>query len=115
MSIPYWMLFAMFIGHALADYPLQGDWLSKAKNPSINLIKGETIWPLAMASHCSIHAGMVWVITGSAMLAVCEFCCHFIIDYMKCEDLIGYNTDQMLHLLCKVMWFLTIIFFGALI
>ena len=22
---------ALFAGHALADYPLQGDWLSKAK------------------------------------------------------------------------------------
>lgn len=26
--------------HALADYPLQGDWLSKAKNHRLNLVPG---------------------------------------------------------------------------
>ena len=37
MEALVWML----IGHAVADYPLQGDWLSKAKNPTLALVPGE--------------------------------------------------------------------------
>lgn len=95
----------MLIGHAIADYPLQGDWLSKAKNHRLDLVPDETIWPLALASHAAIHAGMVALVTGSWVLALCEFVAHLWIDWGKCEGIIGYNTDQILHILCKLLWF----------
>ena len=94
----------MFIGHAVADYPLQGDWLSKAKNPTLVLVPGESIWQLALLSHASIHAGAVWLITGSWWLASAEFVAHTAIDYGKMRGHYGYNFDQMLHYLCKVLW-----------
>jgi hypothetical protein len=97
-------LFWMLIGHAVADYPLQGDWLSKAKNPTLTLVPGETIWPMALLSHAAIHAGAVKFATGSWALAACEFVAHTLIDYSKCRGLIGYNQDQVAHVICKVCW-----------
>ncbi|MBY0298993.1 MAG: DUF3307 domain-containing protein [Methylobacterium sp.] len=95
----------MLIGHALADYPLQGDWLSKAKNPALGLIPGEAIWPGALACHAAIHAGAVRLATGSWILAGCEFVAHGLIDYAKCTGRLSYNQDQLLHVACKLIWF----------
>lgn len=90
--------------HALADYPLQGDWLSKAKNHKLKLVDGETIWPLALMSHALIHAAGVWIVTKSPTLAVAEFICHAAIDYAKCDGRLSYNADQALHIACKALW-----------
>ncbi|WKA31626.1 DUF3307 domain-containing protein [Bradyrhizobium roseum] len=97
-------LFLLVAAHALCDYPLQGDWLSKAKNPTLDLVAGEMIWPLALLSHATIHAAAVLFITGSPWLAACEFFTHALIDYEKCRGLLTYNGDQILHLLCKALW-----------
>jgi hypothetical protein len=94
----------MLIGHAVADYPLQGDWLSKAKNPTLQLVPGETIWPLALLSHAAIHAGAVKLATGSWALAMAEFAAHAVIDYGKCRGVISYNQDQAAHFACKFSW-----------
>lgn len=100
MDALLWML----IGHAVADYPLQGDWLSKAKNPALHLVSGQTIWPLALLSHAAIHAGAVKLATGSWALAACEFVAHALIDFWKCRGGLTYNGDQILHVLCKFFW-----------
>jgi hypothetical protein len=102
-------LFLMLAGHALADYPLQGDWLAKAKNHKLDLVPGESIWYLALWSHALIHALAVFLATGSPMLAFFEQVAHMVIDYAKCDGRIGYNTDQGLHIACKVVWFVLLI------
>jgi hypothetical protein len=94
----------LFIGHALADYPLQGAWLAKAKNPSMTLPGGERIWVMAMLSHTAIHAGAVRLVTGSWLLAGLEFVAHTWIDYLKCRVWISYNQDQLAHVFCKIVW-----------
>ncbi|GJD59295.1 DUF3307 domain-containing protein [Methylobacterium dankookense] len=104
----------MLVGHALADYPLQGDWLSKAKNHTLSLIPGEAIWPGALASHAAIHAGAVKLSTGSWVLAGCEFIAHAIIDRTKCSGRLSYNVDQGLHVICKLAWFGALSLFGPL-
>jgi hypothetical protein len=98
------ILFWLLVGHALADYPLQGDWLSKAKNPTFDLVPGATIWPLALLFHALIHAGAVALVTGSMALAICELVAHAAIDYWKCRGGLTYNADQVAHVLCKVVW-----------
>ena len=104
---PAWeALIWMLIGHALADYPLQGDWLAKAKNPTLEPVPGESIWFLALLSHSAIHAGFVAVATGSWQLASFELVAHFFIDLAKCFKKISYNHDQVLHIWCKVLMFL---------
>ncbi len=95
----FWLLF----GHALADYPLQGDFLSGMKRRA-NKIAGESMWAWGLAMHGTIHAGFVFAFTGSPLLAAFEFCSHIAIDFAKCEGKISFKTDQALHVLCKIIW-----------
>ena len=95
-------LFALLIGHALADYPLQGEFLAKAKNHKIPITG--VPWYQALGAHALIHAGVVWTITGFWWLGIVEFFAHSFIDYMKCDGKIGFNLDQSLHLICKVVY-----------
>ena len=101
----YFQTFGILLAcHALADYPLQGDWLAKAKNHRLEIVPGERIWPLALASHAAIHALFVGAVTGSMTLAIIEFFAHAVIDWMKCDGAFGYNADQAAHIACKVIY-----------
>lgn len=98
------MLFWLLFGHAIADYPLQGDFLARAKNRYLP-IPGVP-WYQAMLAHTIIHAGVVVMITGQPALGAAEFAAHFVIDDLKCSGKIGFNWDQALHVVCKVVWVL---------
>lgn len=112
------LFFALVIGHAFADFPLQGDFLSRGKNRHIKppqLADGKKspkdLWVYLMTAHCLIHAGFVLVITGVVILSVAELVLHFTIDLLKCEGKTSFALDQWLHVLCKagyvvVLWFL---------
>ncbi|MBK1829113.1 DUF3307 domain-containing protein [Verrucomicrobiaceae bacterium R5-34] len=101
---------ALAIGHVLADFPLQGPFIADAKNRHADLSKyfgNDTpsgVWIHALTGHALIHAGAVWLITGSAVLGVIELVLHWIIDYLKCERWIGFNADQILHYVCKLIY-----------
>ncbi len=99
--------FALCIGHALADFPLQGEYLATAKNRHLlarlqDPARPVSIWVSCMLAHCLIQAGFVWIITGSSLFALVELILHWIIDVAKCGGRTSFNQDQMLHLLCKV-------------
>ena len=81
----------LLAGHALCDYPLQGDFLSKAKNVSAP-IPGVPWWQ-AMWAHAAIHAGMVFLVLDLWPLALLEFAIHFVTDYAKCRGRLDYNED----------------------
>ncbi len=96
----------LIVGHAIADYPLQGDFLAKAKN-RFAPIPGVP-WYQALGAHSIIHGGFVLAITGSLTLGIAETAVHFLIDDAKCAGRISYNTDQFLHVACKVTWALVL-------
>ncbi len=100
------MFALMIVGHAIADYPLQGDFLSKAKNRFAPL--AGVPWYQALGAHSIIHGGFVFAITGSLALGVAETAVHFLIDDTKCRGRISYNTDQFLHIACKAVWALAV-------
>lgn len=105
MNLPLPQLFAaLIIGHAIADYPLQGDFLAKAKNHK-DPIPGIDWW-IALTMHCLMHGGMVWAITGEFWLGVSEFAVHWYIDWLKCEGATSFKQDQAAHVACKVFWVL---------
>lgn len=106
-------LFLLLVAHALADYPLQGDFLSKAKNEKAP-IPGVPWWQ-AMTAHCLIHAGAVYLITGSMILAGLEFIVHFLTDRAKCFGWIGFNDDQAIHVACKVLWAVVVVHYSTTI
>ena len=95
-------LILLTVAHFLADYPLQGDFLARAKNRTAP-IPGLPWWQ-ALVAHSAIHAGAVLLVLGLPWLALAEFVAHAAIDDSKCAGRISYNTDQFLHLLCKAIW-----------
>lgn len=92
----------LIFAHALADYPLQGDFLSKSKDHTAP-IPGVP-WYQALAAHSAIHAGFVGIITGSLWIGVAEFVAHCLTDYAKCSGRLSFNQDQAIHILCKIVW-----------
>ena len=102
------VLFCLFGWHFLADFPLQGDFLSKAKNHN-TAIPGVPWW-YALLAHSAIHGFGVMLITGSILLGLIETALHFGIDYFKCEGKTNFVGDQCLHFLCKIfIWFLYLV------
>lgn len=102
------LLFALLIGHALADYPLQGEYLALHKNrhfrPSGPQQQPKGLWIHCLLAHCLIHAGFVWMVTGRVVFAAAELVFHFLLDAAKCERKISFHTDQCLHAACKVLY-----------
>lgn len=92
----------LIVAHCLCDYPLQGDFLSKAKNHKAP-IPGAPFYQ-ALIAHSIIQGGAVWLITGKLWLGAMEATAHAIIDYLKCDGRISFNQDQALHIGCKAIW-----------
>mgnify|MGYP002402504291 CR=1 FL=1 len=92
----------LLAGHFVADYPLQGEFLAKAKNRK-NPLPG-TPWYQGLMAHSAIHGGIVGVVTGSMWLGLAEFVLHCVIDDAKCSGKISFDMDQALHFACKALW-----------
>lgn len=115
------LIILLLLWHALADFPLQGDFIARFKAPAIywperapapNGDYGwvpNAIWPWCMSAHCMIHAGGVFFITMSWQCAVFEFATHWVIDWTKCHGRISFNTDQVLHLIGKLVIILSLV------
>lgn len=99
---PLALFFAFAIVHALADYPLQGDYLAREKQR--RQAASSRDWLIALTAHALIHAGGVWIVSGSVLLGSAELVIHWLIDLGKGEGRYGYVVDQLLHLSCKVLY-----------
>ena len=102
------LLFWLVVVHAVADYPLQGDFLAKGKNHR-DSIPGVPWW-ICLAAHATIHAGGVALVTGSLLMGGFEFVMHCMIDYSKCDRRFDFTTDQCLHILTKVVIAIIVVF-----
>lgn len=99
--------FKLLIGHAVADFWAQSAEMRAGKGwtSDIRSDPGQVkVWPYALTAHALIHAGTVWVVTGSAALALAEFICHWLIDYGKCSHWYNTHADQGMHVGCKIVW-----------
>lgn len=107
-------LLLLYAAHGLADYPLQGEFMSQAKNRHSKmeeLMPGH--WPFVLSSHAAIHGAFVGLITGVWWLGVAEFVVHWITDFAKCEKWIGIKTDQAIHILSKILWVVILYLLGS--
>lgn len=102
----------MVVGHFVADYPLQGEFLARAKSRRDG-IPGVP-WYQALGAHAAIHGGAVGIVTGSVTLGVAEAFVHAFIDDRKCMGRLTYDQDQALHLACKAAWFAALAATGGL-
>lgn len=104
----------LFVGaHFLCDFPLQGQFLSDAKNPT-NEAVGKKLWKIALPAHAWIQGLAVYLITGSIVLFVVEFLSHTYIDYVRCKGGFTFGQDQAVHLILKVIYALIIIRYPAI-
>ncbi len=106
-SGPFALFFAFAIMHALADFPLQGEYLARMKVRDQTTILPE--WIIALTAHSLIQAGGVWLVSGSAILGATELGLHWLIDLGKGEGKFGYVTDQWLHLACKLAYVIVMV------
>lgn len=106
-SGPFALFFAFVIAHALADFPLQGDYLARMKRRA--LANNLSEWIIALTAHSLVQAGGVWIVSGSALLGATELCLHWLIDLGKGEEKFGYVTDQWLHLACKLGYVIVLV------
>ena len=97
--------FLLLVGHAICDYPLQGDAVAINKNRNAKTeLQKHVPWYYWLASHALMHGGAVALITGSVTLGIAETVAHFLIDFGKCEKLFNIHIDQLLHIICKLLW-----------
>lgn len=96
------MFFYLLAAHALCDFPLQGDYLSRGKNHKSPLPGSP--WFLLLVVHALIHGGAVAAITGNVWLGVAETAAHAATDWLKCDGRISYTVDQGLHVTHKIAW-----------
>ena len=96
-------LFALLLfAHFLFDYPLQGDWLARAKNRHDPI--PHVPWYQAMFAHTAMHGMAVWIITGIPLLGLAEMAIHWITDDLKLQGELTFNQDQAIHIVCKAVW-----------
>lgn len=103
---PIALFVAFAIMHALADFPLQGDYLAHQKSRKHATTRSD--WIVALSAHSLIHAGGVWLISGSFAIAIAELILHSLIDMGKGEEKFGIAMDQLFHLLCKLAYVLVL-------
>lgn len=109
-SLLFWLLFF----HFLCDFALQSDAMAKGKNRNRRPDPGTVppgaayvpCWPYWLTAHAMIHAGGTALALNSVAFGVAEGLCHWVIDFCKCENIIGVHEDQGLHILCKLVWWI---------
>jgi len=99
---PLALFAALLVVHALVDFPLQGAYLAQQKARATATSQSE--WIVALTAHCVIHAGGVWLVTGSLGFGAVELVLHGLIDFGKGERKFGLIADQLLHLGCKLSY-----------
>jgi hypothetical protein len=52
---------------------------------------------------------LVMMATGQVVLAVVETGLFCLIEYARSQDWISLNREQLLHLLCKVLWWVAVV------
>ena len=96
MTVLWWLI----VGHFVADYTLQMDFVAQNKSPW----NAPGIWMWVLTAHAATHGAAVALATGSVLLGTLEILAHWVIDLVKCAGWTGIHVDQALHLACKVGW-----------
>ncbi len=104
------VFFALLVGHAIADFPLQAGPMATEKcRRSPSDLQRSVPWYYWLSAHALIHGGAVYLITHSLTLGLLETIVHWIIDFAKCEDWTNIHIDQLLHVACKLVWCLLLV------
>lgn len=97
--------FALLAAHYFGDFVFQTEYMAIHKSP---FLKSTTPFIHPLVAHVVVNGTLVWLATGSILLGLFEVVAHCIIDILKCGNAIDYNLDQLLHLWCKIIFFLSL-------
>ncbi len=94
----YLILLAMqlLLLHWLFDYPLQG-WLAEAK-------QNGPLRRYHLFAHAGMHGCAVAWLLNNPWIGLAEWVAHAITDELKLRNLISFETDQLIHIMCKFLW-----------
>lgn len=100
------LLLQLLALHFLCDFPLQGDFMARAKN-GVSPLPGVPWW-LVLGAHACIHAFAVSLLL-TWPFALMELVFHFVLDDAKCRGWLGagergFIIDQALHVTCKLAY-----------
>lgn len=111
------LLVLFFFGHVLADMGLQTRAMAMGKNRHRKpeyIPEGQVpypTWRFYLTGHGGIHGLMVTIITGNIWFGILETILHTSIDFMKCDNKLNPEQDQILHYLCKIFYTVLILLF----
>jgi hypothetical protein len=105
------VLYLLIVAHAVMDYLLQPDAMALEKDRhSATPLQKAVPWYYWLTAHALGHGGAVYFVTNSLFLALLETLVHWFIDFAKCEKWTSIAADQALHVGCKVVWWLLLIY-----
>nr|WP_186481638.1 DUF3307 domain-containing protein [Synechococcus sp. NOUM97013] len=102
---PFELLILLVFGHFLADFPLQSDRMAVEKCPGKDAVLDWRWW---LAAHSATHGLVVSLLTGVPFVGLAEMIFHAAIDYGKCRFRYSLAADQLMHVVCKVVWVLVL-------
>ena len=94
------LLFLMLFAHALGDFILTSEALSRYKNRHIERPSGVPRWGYWLTAHALTHGGLMYLVTNNIGFGIYITITHWIIDYRKCNKKINADQDQVLHIAC---------------
>lgn len=97
------MLVALIGAHCFFDFAGQGDFMARAKNSRLP-VQGVP-WLMVLVAHASIHGTAAALITGLWWVFLAEALLHGVTDDAKSRGYLTFTADQLIHLICKVLWF----------
>jgi hypothetical protein len=113
------MLFFFLAGHALVDFAAQSDRMAASKaRRSTPTDPGAAPWYYWLTAHALLHGAAVGLVVklfdygwyNVVGFALAETAAHWAIDFGKVERLYGVHIDQVLHILCKIAWYLLLVY-----
>lgn len=104
------ILFMLIAAHFICDFPLQSDAIAINKNRNARTeLQKHVPYQYWGVAHGFCHGAAVALITGSVWLGIAETVCHYIIDFGKCEKYYNIHIDQLLHMVCKIIWVIILV------
>ena len=102
MTIVFDTFLVLLLAHLLLDYPLQGRFLSRAKNRYDPV--QHVPWYQAMFAHTAMHGIAVGLITGIWLFTLLEMAIHWWTDDRMCGGEHTYNQNQAINIFTKFVW-----------
>ena len=105
------ILFVLLFLHALGDFALQSEAMAKGKNRHIKNPtyippgqKFKETWFYWLIAHALIQGGLIYLFFPVLLIALIEVISHFIVDYLKCENITNLHHDQLIHFILRIIY-----------